>query len=146
MIRALRAAGIQPLVNSSVHLQEPGLDLWLAGVDDLWEGRPDLRSALADAPDGSPLVLLAHNPDQWLDAGAKRADLTLSGHVHGGQVRLPVLGALHTQGTHLDRQRADGWFCDGLSHLFVSRGLGESLPFRMGALPQATLIHLQPER
>lgn len=144
MNRALAASGVQPLVNRSVHVEGEGVDVWLAGVDDLTQGRPDLDAALAGIPLDRPLVLLAHNPDAWLDPRAGTADLVLSGHTHGGQVRAPGLGALYRQGTHLPQDRPAGWFERGGSALFVSRGLGESFPFRLGARPQAALIRLVP--
>ncbi len=138
----LRARGVEPLVNRAIHLQGDGVDLWLAGVDDLTEGHPDVAVALANVPVGAPLLLLAHNPDIWLDPRVERADLVLSGHTHGGQIRLPLLGAAHTQGTHLTRQRPAGWFRRGATRMFVSRGLGESIPLRFRVPPQATLIRV----
>ena len=136
----LISAGVQPLVNTAV--QVPGTDLWVAGVDDLTEGYPDLRAALAGVPDEPPLILLAHNPDIWLNARVAAVDLVLSGHTHGGQVRLPGVGVAHTQGTHLSRQRPAGWFERDATRMFVSRGLGESIPLRFGVRPQAALIRL----
>ena len=94
------------------------------------------------------LVLLAHNPDVWLrqkaegEASARRADLVLAGHTHGGQINLPLVGAWYRQGTLVNRRQAAGWFADGASRMFVSRGLGESFPFRFRAPPQAALIRL----
>ena len=97
-------------------------------MDDLNQGQPDLAAALDGVPAGAPVILLAHNPDAWLDPAIARADLVLAGHTHGGQFRVPLIGALHTQGTYLSRQRPAGWFERGRSHMFVSRGLGESFP------------------
>jgi hypothetical protein len=113
-------------------------------VDDLSQGTPNMQEALLDVPLGAPLLLLAHNPDIWLEAGVERADLVLSGHTHGGQVRLPILGSIHTQGTYLPRRHAAGWFQRGSTRMFVTRGVGESLPLRLGASPQAALIRLVP--
>jgi hypothetical protein len=144
MHAALAAQGIQPLVNRAVQVAGPDVDLWLAGVDDLTRGAPDLAAALAGVPAEALLVLLAHNPDAWLTPGAERADLVLSGHTHGGQIRLPLVGALYRQGTRIPRRQAAGWFARGRTRMFVSRGLGESFPFRLGAAPQAALIHLRP--
>ncbi len=144
LLAALAAQGIQPLVNRNVHLVADGLDLWVGGVDDLGNGKPDLPAALAGVPADAPLLLLAHNPDIWLQARAHRADLILSGHTHGGQIRLPLLGSVYRQGTHLGRQRAAGWFEQGQARMFVSRGLGESFPLRLGAPLQAALIRLLP--
>ncbi len=142
ILDALARIGVRPLVNTSAPLNVDGYDVWFAGVDDLTESTPDLAAALADVPPGAPLVLLAHNPDAWLQRGVDRADLVLSGHTHGGQIRLPLLGAIHTQGTHLRRRGSAGWFERGRSRLFVSRGMGESIPLRFGARPQVALITL----
>jgi uncharacterized protein len=144
MLAGLQALGVQPLVNASTRLRANSVDLWIAGVDDLSQGMPDLQETLLDVPLGAPLLLLAHNPDTWLESGVERADLVLSGHTHGGQVRLPGLGSIHTQGTYLPRRHAAGWFERGSTRMFVTRGVGESLPLRLGASPQAALIRLVP--
>jgi hypothetical protein len=104
-----------------------------------------MAAALAGVPDGALLLLLAHNPDVWLDPLVERAGLVLSGHTHGGQVRLPGVGAAHTQGTHLSRRRPAGWFQRGRTLMFVSRGLGESIPLRFGVRPQIALIRWVPD-
>ena len=142
----LQAQGVQSLVNTATHVQAPGMDFWVAGVDDLTQGTPDLAAALADVPSGAFLLLLAHNPDIWLEAAVTRADLVLAGHTHGGQVRLPGLGAIHTQGTHLPRRQAAGWFTRGTTRMFVTRGVGESLPLRLAVPPQAAMIHVIPRQ
>jgi hypothetical protein len=142
MEAALREAGVEPLVNRARRVPVRDGVLWIAGIDDINEGAPDLATALAEAPEGVALVLLAHDPDAFLDPAIERADLVLSGHTHGGQVRLPVVGAAHTQGTHLTRQQPAGWFRRGRTRMFVSRGLGESIPLRFGVPPQAALITL----
>ena len=85
------------------------------GVDDLNQGEPDLGAALDGVPAGAPVILLAHNPDAWLNPAIVRADLVLAGHTHGGQFRVPLIGALHTQGTYLSRRRPAGWFERGRS-------------------------------
>ena len=63
----LLALGVQPLVNASTHVTGNGIDVWVAGVDDLNQGVPDLDAALAGVPAGAPVIVLAHNPDAWLD-------------------------------------------------------------------------------
>lgn len=154
MNAALEVLGIKPLINRAARLVGSDYDLWVAGVDDLTQGQPDLDAALAPVPAGAPLILLAHNPDVWLAAvldgqgdgatSARRADLVLSGHTHGGQLNLPLIGAWYRQGTRVGRHKPAGWFEAGTSRMFVSRGLGESFPFRVGAAPQAALIRLLP--
>jgi predicted MPP superfamily phosphohydrolase len=144
MLVELEAIGVRSLVNASTRVPVDGGEIWLAGIDDEMESRPDLAKAFEGIPPGVPLILLAHNPDIWMQCGVDRVDLVLSGHTHGGQIQLPVIGAIHTQGTHLSRKAPAGWFERGRSKMFVSRGLGESIPLRFGARPQVALITLLP--
>ena len=67
MLAELAARGVTPLVNRAVPLPVGEATVWFAGIDDALEGQADLAAALAGAPAGAPLVLLAHNPDVWLD-------------------------------------------------------------------------------
>lgn len=88
----LQRAGVTVLMNSGVHLP---VGVHLAGVDDPWSGAPDLRTALAKSTSNTPTVLLAHEPDFADDFSQdERVALQLSGHTHGGQIRLPGKGAL----------------------------------------------------
>ena len=57
---------------------------------------------------------------------------------------MPVVGVAHTQGTHLTRHRPAGWFQRGCTRMFVTRGVGESIPLRFGVRPQIALIRLVP--
>jgi len=88
----LEQAGVPVLMNSGLRLPE---GVYLAGVDDVWSGQPDLRAALAKNPSNAPTILLAHEPD-FVDEFSldERVALQLSGHTHGGQIRLPFRGAL----------------------------------------------------
>ena len=89
----LQSHAIPVLRNRSVSLEREGKRLWLSGVDDVLAGKPDLELALTGIPPDEPVVLLAHEPD-WADYVAHHpVDLQLSGHSHGGQVRLPLVGA-----------------------------------------------------
>jgi predicted MPP superfamily phosphohydrolase len=144
MLEALAARGVQPLVNRAVRLKGDGYDFWIAGVDDETHGSPNLAAALAGVPEEPFLVLMAHNPDIWLQRQVQRADLVLAGHTHGGQIYLPLLGAVYMGASHLSRRRPAGWFVRGRTRMYVSRGVGESLPFRLAARPQAALIRLVP--
>jgi predicted MPP superfamily phosphohydrolase len=144
MLDSLEAKGVQSLVNRAVRLRGDGYDFWIAGVDDQTHGAPDLPAALAGVPEDRFLLLLAHNPDIWQDPLVQRADLVLAGHTHGGQIYLPLLGAIYMGGSHLSRRRPAGWFARDRTRMFVSRGFGESLPFRLAAQPQVALIRLIP--
>jgi predicted MPP superfamily phosphohydrolase len=139
---ALRAHGMELLHNRAVRLQRPdlGLDLFLAGVDDVTEGRPRLGESLRTVPAGAPVVLLSHNPDILVSPQIERVDLVLSGHTHGGQIRLPLWGPAHTQTAHLSRAEVSGYFQRGRTHVYITRGVGEGIPLRFGCGPQIALI------
>ena len=115
----------------------------LAGVDDLIMGRPDLDAALATVsprPADAPIVLLSHNPDLFFEAASRGIPLVLSGHTHGGQVRLPGLPVLVRQ----SRYRLDeGRYLARGAEIVVSRGFGATgVPLRVLCPPEAVLLHL----
>lgn len=140
---ALSDAGVHVLQNSSARLQVDGADVWLAGIDDLMEGQPDVAATLAGQPsDGALRILLAHNPDFMLKPSLQQCDLACCGHVHGGQVLLPLLGALHTQGTHLARRHTHGWFQYGRAQTYIGKGLGEGVRLRFRCRPEVALIQV----
>jgi predicted MPP superfamily phosphohydrolase len=143
---ALTARQIHLLHNRSVRITNPdiGLDIYMAGVDDVVEGRPELNRALQEIPYDAPTILLCHNPDILAVPGIEQADLVLSGHTHGGQVVLPLLGAAHTQTEHLKRKEVSGYLSRGKTQIYITRGVGEGIPLRFGAAPQITLITVLP--
>lgn len=137
-------AGVVMLRNEG-RTVEPGL--FLAGVEDEVRGRPDMRAALADAPGddaagGAGVVVLAHNP-RAVFACDTRPVLVLSGHTHGGQVRLPGLSPRvppDMRGFPL----VDGWGLFDRARLYVNRGAGMTgVPFRLGCRPEVALITLR---
>ena len=130
--------GIRVLHNRSVALRRGHASLSLVGVDDLIAGRPNLEAALAGTH--SPVLLLTHNPDLAFDAARRGVALMLSGHTHGGQIRVPGLPPLVRQ----SRYRLDeGRYRVGRMELVVSRGLGVTgLPVRFACPPEAVLIRL----
>ncbi len=146
----LEAAGATVLLNEA---QPLGGRLWVAGTDDVWGGHPDLRAALSSVPNAATTILLAHAPDYFdvvRDSAAPVA-LQLSGHSHGGQVRLPTLNpdapGMHTYAPILPRygrrypigMRA----IDGYS-VYTNRGLGLwPVPYRLNCRPEITLITLR---
>ncbi|MDW8269414.1 MAG: metallophosphoesterase [Anaerolineae bacterium] len=134
---------VQILDNTAVPVPgHPGL--WVAGVDDPLEGTPDLARALAVVPPGNTIILLTHHPDLAFHLPDDRFVLALAGHTHGGQVILPGLGAIHTQGTRLPRRQAAGYFeLSDRTRLIVSRGMGESTPFRFRCPPEVGLVELE---
>lgn len=140
--RAIRASRAHLLGNESTAIRRGAARLYLAGVDDIWERQHDLDAALADVPPGAATILLAHEPDFADEAAATgRIDLQLSGHSHGGQVRLPIKGALILP--YLGKKYDQGLYDVNGMTLYVNRGLGMTAPFvRFGCPPEITHITL----
>jgi predicted MPP superfamily phosphohydrolase len=146
---ALEANGITLLRNSHVPLERGDGRIWLAGLDDTLGGHPNLELAIPaqirNVPH-EPLMLLCHEPDyatRLLKHPAGQAvDLMISGHTHGGQIRLPLIGplVLPTMG----RKFVEGWFQFGRMRLYVNRGIGTiGVPFRFDCPPEVTLFTLR---
>jgi predicted MPP superfamily phosphohydrolase len=139
----LQRAGVVLLDNAHRRIATAAGPVVVAGVDDPSIGLDNLARALAGVARGDLTVLLSHSPEIAGALGNRDVDLMLSGHTHGGQVRLPLLGAiLLPDGTRLFE---DGWFdADGGARLHVSRGLGWSgLPVRFLCRPRIDVITLR---
>lgn len=136
------ATPLTDLTNRNRPVSLGGERLWLAGVDDLWWGKPDLGRALDGVPSGAAVVLLAHNPDFAEDRPDGRVGLVLSGHTHGGQVYLRGVGSTWLPSKYGDKYR-HGLVQGPASAVFVSRGLGEAgVPLRVNAPPEVCLLAL----
>ena len=136
--QGLERANVTLLVNDGVSLRD---DLFLAGSDDLWKGRPDLAKTLANRPAEQACLLMAHNPD--LLPILENIDLTLCGHTHGGQVKLPLVGAVMT-GSKYGSRFLEGWIHEPVT-AYVSRGLGMSgLPLRFASRAELAMLELTP--
>lgn len=146
---ALTASGIPVLVNECLPMERSGGRLWLAGLDDPVKGHPNPELAIP-APirniPNEPVIVMCHAPD-YADTllahpAGKAVDLIVSGHTHGGQVRLPLVGALELPS--MGRKYVEGWFRLGGMQLYVNRGIGTvGLPFRLDCPPEITLITLR---
>ena len=141
--RCIREAGLTELINEAVTLERGGSGLHVAGIDDVMEGRSRLDLVLQSLPASGAAVLLAHEPD-FADVAAAtgRFDLQLSGHSHGGQVRVPLLGQAvlppfsqrYTRGLH----RVGGML------VYTNRGLGTvHARLRFGCRPEITALTLR---
>ncbi len=138
----LRATGIQVLSNQSAPIEHAGGRFWLAGVDDVLEGNSDLDATLASVPKTEATVLLAHEPDYADYVVRHPIDLQLSGHTHGGQVRLPFLPPFYEPA--LARKYVAGLYKIGPLTLYTNRGLGTvGVPVRFDCPPEITLITLR---
>lgn len=141
--RALEGAGVRVLENDAVAREVQGTRLWVAGLSDLWTEGVDIGAALRPVPPGEPVLLLTHNPDVFSDV-PERVTLTLAGHTHGGQVRLPVFGTPVVPSRYGGRYAAGLVVEDG-KRLFVTSGLGTSIvPVRFGVPPEIALLILRP--
>lgn len=142
--RWLDSLGARVLVNDSVAVRRGGATLVVGGVDDAREGYVDPAGGCAAQPGDAPTVVLAHNPDAVLALGAgRRVDLVISGHTHGGQIVLPLLGALSTHSRVCTRRAASGWVPNDRAPLFVSRGVGAQHPPRIGCPPEVVVVRLR---
>ncbi len=147
----LRALGVCVLEDESAELTRDGQSIRLIGLTDigfhpgtLEEKKDTLRSALsALLPEDEFSVTLAHRPelmDVYTECGAP---LVLSGHAHGGQIRLPGIGGLIAPGQGLFPKYTEGKYEENGTTLVVSRGIGNSvLPLRVNDRPQIVVVQL----
>ncbi len=144
---ALQQNGIRVLSNEAIKLNDPGI--WLAGLEDQlaiaqgggrYRGLDDLPGTLSQITDDAPVVMMAHEPDIFPSI-PDRVALTLSGHTHGGQVRL--FGWSPLVPSRFGNRFAYGHVREGERDLVVSGGIGCSiLPVRFGVTPEITVIEL----
>lgn len=140
--REFESAGIVILENRSTSVDVRDCRFWIAGIGDLWEGKPDIGRSLAAIPADAPILALTHNPDLFPDMPARVA-LTIAGHTHGGQVHLPLLGRPVVPSKLGDRY-AIGEVVEGGRHLFVTPGIGTSiLPVRFGVPPEISRLTIR---
>ena len=156
--RQLSEAGITIINNAGVQVRP---DLYLCGIDDWWFGNQDMKATL-QAKTGGATLMLSHNPD-FLPNVPEGVGLTLCGHTHGGQVRLPFLGPVK-QASLYDTRFLEGWIetqpeppsaaeptieAEGEARLirgYVTHGLGVTgLPVRFNCPAELTVFELEPE-
>jgi predicted MPP superfamily phosphohydrolase len=132
-------AGVHFLLNASESARP---DVSIIGVDDPSTGTPKLDAALADAPAGSYTIALFHSPG-YFDRVAGRVNLCLSGHTHGGQVRLPFFRPFWLPSGC--GRYVEGWYTEQGSKMYVSRGIGTSvIPARLLSRPEIAFITIHP--
>ena len=135
IIRMLKNNGITVLVNENVRIG----DITIAGVDDLQTGSPDSTKALRGC--AGKTILMTHNPDVYQNVD-KKVDLILAGHVHGGQVRIPFVGALIAPSKFGTKFAQKHVFKETQNTMIVSRGLGTSiLSLRFCCFPEIIVIN-----
>jgi predicted MPP superfamily phosphohydrolase len=143
---SLEGVGITVLGNENLPFERDGARLWIAGTADALSQECDIPRSLPKhaQKDKEPVLLMIHEPDM-LPAVARlnAVDLMLSGHTHGGQVRLPFLPPIMLP--PLGRHFVEGHFRMGRTQLYVNRGIGAvGLPFRFRCPAEITELTLQP--
>jgi uncharacterized protein len=139
--RTLSRAGVEMLRNRHTRIHHRDQYLYIAGVDD-WYYRPDLPRALRGIPKKVPTVLLSHNPSIVQSASDAGIPLVLSGHTHGGQLNLPILGSIYGRTPEQLRFKV-GWARLGPTQIYVSRGIGTIvLPLRVRCSPEIPVLTL----
>jgi uncharacterized protein len=140
--RAFEREGIVVLENEAHAVSRAGNRFFIVGLADQLTRRVRLDPPLAQVPAGAPFVVLAHEPDIFR-AVPERASLTLAGHTHGGQVRLPFVGRLVVPSRY-GQAYAAGHIVEKGRHLFVTTGVGTSVwPVRFGVPPEIALLTLE---
>lgn len=140
----LEDGGFHCLRNRGIRVQNGTQSIWIAGVEDMWEGVPNLKAAMKMVKKDEWVLLLSHAPDFADVAALESVHLQLSGHSHGGQVRLPLVGPLSSVPYGVK-------YPSGLYHvgkdkpltLYTNRGIGVSVrPIRFMCRPEITVITL----
>jgi uncharacterized protein len=147
--KAFEDAGIPVLTNKAVRIVKDGLPFWVTGTDSMiairlghrnFIGFAHLDETLAQVTDASPIIHLAHEPDLFMKV-PPRVSLTLSGHTHGGQVR--IAGYSPIVPSSYGNRFAYGHIVENGRHLVVSSGLGcSTLPLRFGVPPEISILEL----
>ena len=142
---ALQEQGIPVLANRSMPIESDGARFWLGGVDDVLGKTADLDATLQNIPPNERTVLMVHEPDFADRVAGHPVDLQLSGHSHGGQVRLPFLPPVYLP--DLGKKYVWGLYKVGGLTLYTNPGLGTvGFPARLNCPPEITLITIHPSR
>jgi uncharacterized protein len=140
MALALQVAGLTVLHNQGMRLTDNGRSVWIAGVDSAWAGHSDMQAAMTGRQPDEPCLALIHEPDLAFEAHAQGADLILAGHTHGGQVKLPLIGAPYTLRVDPRIGIAAGFQRIGAGLLHISAGLGHTIPLRFRCPPEVAWL------
>jgi uncharacterized protein len=140
----LRAAGFTVLHNQGRRVRAGGRALWIAGCDSAWAGHADMAATMAGRDEGEPCLALIHEPELAFEAAEHGADVILAGHTHGGQVRLPLVGAPITHRVDERIRIAQGFQRVGRAVLHVTAGLGHTIALRFRCPPEVVWLDCVP--
>lgn len=141
---SLAKYGVRMLRNDHVIIPVPDGVVAVAGVDDIWTGHADISQSLSGIPDGAYVILLSHNPSIIDDSAIAPAHLIVSGHTHGGQLRLPLIGPLARIPVSIGQEFDEGMFpLQNGGTLAITRGVGESSArARLFAWPEVMVVEI----
>lgn len=142
---ALSSAGIRVITNQTIQIKRDPSRIVLVGLDDYWTGFPAVPANLPPLGKDSLRIALTHNPDllsHLISSGGLDFDLGLSGHTHGGQIKLP--GVPFTYYNIWDTRMGAGLFeSSPACKVYTTRGLGVvEIPFRIACRPEVTVLTL----
>lgn len=140
LVDGLKSVGVKVMENRSEPISVGGERLWIVGLGDLWSGDFNPSLAFRDVPAKTPTLTLVHNPDAFDRLGGWPVSAVLSGHTHGGQVAIPLVGRPFLP--IKNRQYYAGRFLVDGKTLYVSRGLGRIGRVRFNCRPEITLLRL----
>ena len=139
--KALTENGITVLENRCRRVEIGGKELYIAGIEDLITGFPDVKRALKLCK--KPTILLSHQPDIFPEVPADRVNLTLAGHTHGGQVVIPFIGPVIVP-SKFGTKYASGYFDEDGRKMIVTKGIGTSvLPIRFNCSPEIVVVEFE---
>lgn len=135
-----RGEGINVLINEGFRFEARGSSFWLAGVDDYMVGKTDVPAALKGSFPDEMKLLLAHNPIIFREAARYGVDLTLSGHTHGGQIKVRS----EEKRILPQRKLKAGLHTRRESQIYITRGIGTVVvPMRYQCPPEISLLELR---
>lgn len=144
LIGLLSDAGFQILRNEAALISRDEASIAVVGLDDLLKGTPDPEAALQEVPEGTFTLLMMHEPDYADTAEQYPFHLQLSGHSHGGQIRVPLLGAPFTPYGSLKYISGLYYTENRQMPVYVNRGFGETfMPLRLLCRPELTMFMLR---
>jgi hypothetical protein len=118
--------------------------IWILGVNDPSYHSANLQKAMKNVPKNSFKILLSHSPDILEQTSGKKIDLIFAGHTHGGQIRLPIIGAIIIL-SRVDKKYDSGLFKINDNYIYINQGIGTTvLPLRFLCMPEITLVILKP--
>jgi predicted MPP superfamily phosphohydrolase len=142
VIAAMTARGVRFVINRSIAIRRGDDAIALAGIDEIYRGKPDVAAAFERVDPARPCIGLSHHPDIVDLLADRRIDLLVCGHTHGGQIRFPFFGAVVVPSKHEGRYAA-GFHRVGKVLLYVSRGIGSIPPLRILCKPEVATFVLR---